>query len=1173
MASDTQLETALFNADKAGDEAGARTLATEIKRRRTPPEAAPPTSSTPNWENYYAGTDGLNQRVKPQQAAAFDALQKNSQNPKDAVMGAINQTYWQNNIRDLPAGSITSNWPTVRNTIGQEIFGRTGETSEENLYSLTGAHLKNTAFMRKVEYQNADPLQRMTMMMQAFPHQFSLSTGEFMEEQSRPGVEVKEIKDAPNVPALGIANPALSAAVWNSFVKPTVEGVSSPIGLGAAAVGEALTAGKAAGVPLAKEGLGLIQGLFSAAMAHQAVNQASETMKVSGDPKATFPQKVEAVGSIVTQMLFGAITAFETAANLMPVKERAGLFKQMETAQTPSDAANMLRKEAEKAPIENQAIALKDAASAVDKMALTSDELSKKLAEADKTFEADHPEFGIAERVTDQRAAAGNIDPVDPGEGRGAETLVEQGREALKKGADPEAIIEHFNKTKQVSGLDMAVVRAEGERRAQAAYKAEEEFGAESPEYKVAAQADSAWIKKIKPMQTESSDIFRAQQGSTDVDTGTFHGLQREFVSISGREFTDKEAKQAKEIARNVKEAAEAVTKAEKPVRDALNRQKTPDGKTAKATILEKLSKQAEAARERIKARITEGRVQSGLDPEDIADHAIVGAEYIAKGVTEFADWSAKMTKNLGERIRPHLKAIFDEATKVHRDTENEVMGKTVGAVWKKAKEYLDKGESNFDDIRHKIAVDLGMPVEEVTQKLTEPKSVREVTNEMYAKMSARRAVVAQARSWLKQQAMPGWYRFATALPSGFFDLATFGHGTVGMITHSGINMFHPGRWSSYWSNFFRQFKLMGVFDKGAYHEKMMQSLIRDPNYITAKRAGLKVDPALFTDDYQKNWASSYLKKIGLSGNRGFDALKLYRMDRFNQVWEGLPDAVKNKDMAKLIADGINHESGAVKMQFRDWANWTFFAPKLEGSRWAWLVGDPAKATKIISEWKTASPEQRQFAVSQAKEKAVIAGTYLTMLAANQGLLSASGSDQKINFTDPRKSDFLAFKAAGQKVSIISPMLGVVRLLANMIHASTGEKQGFEKRETRAENMETTGADYLRGKLSPFSGVAADIATQSDFQKRPLPFSFDPVPASVKKQGLDRYTYSEYALEHLAPIPVEEAIREVWRKQGMDETKINHWLKTLGDAVVMGGTGARVAPDTSVKRDINTTSR
>ncbi len=226
------------------------------------------------------------------------------------------------------------------------------------------------------------------------------------------------------------------------------------------------------------------------------------------------------------------------------------------------------------------------------------------------------------------------------------------------------------------------------------------------------------------------------------------------------------------------------------------------------------------------------------------------------------------------------------------------------------------------------------MPVEEVTRKLAEPKSIRGLTNEMYAKLDARRRMVDNAKNWLKNQEIPGWQKFAQMLPRAFFKLATFGHGTVGAITHAAVNSFNPLTWRQWWPNFFRQFKLLGVHDKGAYHARMMEDLTRDPNYITARRAGLANDPIRYSDDYQNTWLGGWLDRHGLSGNRGFDALKLMRQDMFNAAWDAYPASLKTPDMAKMLADSVNHATGAIKMKFREWANWTFFAPKLEGSRW-----------------------------------------------------------------------------------------------------------------------------------------------------------------------------------------------------------------------------------------------
>ena len=558
---------------------------------------------------------------------------------------------------------------------------------------------------------------------------------------------------------------------------------------------------------------------------------------------------------------------------------------------------------------------------------------------------------------------------------------------------------------------------------------------------------------------------------------------------------------------------------------------------------------------------MAEGRSAAGIDPQDLLDYALVGTEYIAKGFEEVGAWSKKMVDEFGDRIKPYLQDIFEQA-KANRDKFVAAEPTSVAGIWKRAKDYLDAGETNYDDIRAKIATDLGIPIEEVTKKLAAPKAMRRLTDEMYVKMQERRRMVENAKNWVRDQQTPGWRKFARFMPRAFFKLYTFGHGTVGMVTHAALNIFDPRVWSDYWPNFLRQFKLLGFHDQGAYHEMMMQNLVRDPNYVTARRAGLANDPFKFTDEYQKAWDHSWLAKMGLTGNRGFDALKLFRQDYFNREWESYSPEMRTPDNAKLLADSVNHATGALRTRFPEWSNWTFFAPKLEGSRWAWMLADPAKAADIFRRWETATDGEKQFALRELKQKAAITGTYLSLLALNQGMLTASGSDQKINFTDPKKGDFLSFKVAGHNIGVVGPMLGIVRLFVNMLHASMGTRTPYEKRESRSDQMASVAKDYVRGKLSPIAGVTTDIATQTDFQKRPLPFSNERVPAYLRRQGEGKYTYAEYAGEHLTPIPVSEAVREVWARQGMDESTIGHWLRALTSAGIMGSTGARVSLDT-----------
>lgn len=98
------------------------------------------------------------------------------------------------------------------------------------------------------------------------------------------------------------------------------------------------------------------------------------------------------------------------------------------------------------------------------------------------------------------------------------------------------------------------------------------------------------------------------------------------------------------------REKAEASMKAERGTR------------AIRKVVVTYIGERANEARARIKARMAEGRAQAGFDPSDLADHAIVGADYIARGVDKFADWSENMVKEFGELIRPHLKVIFEKS-------------------------------------------------------------------------------------------------------------------------------------------------------------------------------------------------------------------------------------------------------------------------------------------------------------------------------------------------------------------------------------------------------------------------------------------------------------------------------------------------------------------------------
>jgi hypothetical protein len=92
---------------------------------------------------------------------------------------------------------------------------------------------------------------------------------------------------------------------------------------------------------------------------------------------------------------------------------------------------------------------------------------------------------------------------------------------------------------------------------------------------------------------------------------------------------------------------------------------------TAMQPLMDRVSTKLGSAADQAKARIRARgmRAMAGLDPIDLADHAIIGADALARGIIRFADWSHSMKETFGEEIAPHLRELFD-ASNAHLNTE-----------------------------------------------------------------------------------------------------------------------------------------------------------------------------------------------------------------------------------------------------------------------------------------------------------------------------------------------------------------------------------------------------------------------------------------------------------------------------------------------------------------------
>lgn len=172
-----------------------------------------------------------------------------------------------------------------------------------------------------------------------------------------------------------------------------------------------------------------------------------------------------------------------------------------------------------------------------------------------------------------------------------------------------------------------------------------------TPETSVTAQElQGLGVREQDSLTVIANELKAARKEAQQIKGHDVKGMEKRIADLE-KQLEDHKVGLAKEQTKA--DVAEAVT-AERASRPFIDRAER---------YAEKLRTEADKARERLKKR---GAVfTSGVDPVALKDLAQIGASHIADLGLDFAKFSDKMIGEFGDKIKPHLKDIYDKATDV----------------------------------------------------------------------------------------------------------------------------------------------------------------------------------------------------------------------------------------------------------------------------------------------------------------------------------------------------------------------------------------------------------------------------------------------------------------------------------------------------------------------------
>lgn len=384
-------------------------------------------------------------------------------------------------------------------------------------------------------------------------------------------------------------------------------------------------------------------------------------------------------------------------------------------------------------------------------------------------------------------------------------------------------------------------------------------------------------------------------------------------------------------------------------------------------------------------------------------------------------------------------------------------------------------------------------------------------------------------------------------------------HGVVFPFTHGGALLLNPLRWKAFARMVVNTWKNINP----AQAEILRDRMAREPNFALARRSQLD----LSTHGAETGGGNVSARTWGALVEARF---RLWNAAMERHIKSGKYSAEDIDSIGRELAVWANHATGSGKgpITAHPVISSAFFGPKLAQSYWNRLIGDPIKTVGTWANWNRATAGEKVVAMQRLRGAVTAALTYSGMLAANQQLLAATGQKDQINWNDPSKSDWLAFKGWGFRFGLPGAMHSEIALIGQILAsqslseeqlAAQGMKVGRGKlspsqlASLRQEYVGRQIIGYFEKKATPVYQLGKELVTGHEFTGRPLPWATE---KQTPKEALKhpRVSWGEYAWSH-APIPLSGAAKYVYeelRKAGASVTDASMWMR----AAMVGGMSA-----------------